>query len=58
MGTKELRNRDNWQTDSGKKAEKAENNFLKAFTREFSQPEKYQQWLYCGSKTERIEKHL
>ncbi|GHT22973.1 hypothetical protein FACS189419_06280 [Planctomycetales bacterium] len=39
MGTKELRNRDNWQTNSGAKAGKAENNFLVAFTREFLLPE-------------------
>ena len=39
MGTKELRNRDNWQTDSGTKAGKAENNFLSVFTKEFSRLE-------------------
>jgi hypothetical protein len=33
-----LRNRDNWQTQSGAKAEKAENNFLTAFSSEFTLP--------------------
>jgi len=35
MGTKELRGRGNWQTDSGAKAGKAEDAFLVAFNRTF-----------------------
>jgi hypothetical protein len=37
MGTKELRNRDNWQTDGGSKAGIAENNFFNAFSKAFQE---------------------
>jgi hypothetical protein len=36
MGAKELRSRDNWQTDSGIKAISAEDDFFTAFIRTFS----------------------
>jgi hypothetical protein len=55
MGTKELRNRENWQTESGAIAGKAENNFLAAFERAFQQPENMNSGFIIEAKPKELQ---